>query len=68
MSQDKAKELIGEAARLAEITRTKIVLEYRDNSHGREVLHTNTNDVIADFQNRIDMKVTAEPLKLSHEH
>jgi len=69
MSTDsKIKALIGEAARQAELTRVKIVLEYRDHSHGKEILKTNTNDSVEDYQNRIDMKVTAEPLKLRNEH
>lgn len=66
--QDKIKALIGETARLAEITRTTITLKYEDRSYGKEVLGTDTNDVVEKYQNRIEVTVTAEPLKLSHEH
>jgi hypothetical protein len=65
--QDRIKALISETARLAEITRTKITLTYTDKSYGKEILGAGTNNA-EKYQNDIDVTVTAEPFKLSHEH
>ena len=65
--QDRIKALISETAKLAEITRTKITLEYTDQSYGKEIVGAGDNNA-EKYQNKINVTVTAEPFKLSHEH